>query len=37
MHFANEKRPVENPDTLKAFSTEDRYRLLVQAVTDYAL
>ncbi len=28
---------MDNPDSLKAFSTEDRYRLLVDSVTDYAL
>ena len=28
---------MEDPGSLKAFSTEDRYRLLVDAVTDYAL
>jgi len=28
---------VEDPDNLKAFGTEDRYRLLVDSVTDYAL
>ena len=28
---------MDNPDSLQAFSTEDRYRLLVDSVTDYAL
>jgi len=28
---------VKKPDNLKAFSTEERYRLLVESVTDYAL
>jgi PAS domain S-box-containing protein len=28
---------VKRPDNIKAFSTEERYRLLVDSVTDYAL
>ena len=28
---------MDNPDSLQAFSAEDRYRLLVDSVTDYAL